>query len=118
VLGLAEDAPEQEIQRAYRQRVKQTHPDRGGAAADFRAVVNALDDLRRHRPPRTRTPHPTSYDRWLSPCRPKGAMADSGPPPRVGPSPVRGRGTKGTGHGEFAAVLHAELSKAGAAVTV
>ena len=35
VLGLAEDASYEDIQRAYRGKVKQTHPDRGGAASDF-----------------------------------------------------------------------------------
>src|SRR5580698_2004832 len=84
VLGLAEDAPYEEIQRAYRRKVKQTHPDRGGAADEFRAVANAVKDLRRLGPPRPAATLPSPYDRWLRPHRPKGLRADHGPLPHRG----------------------------------
>src|ERR1700691_3489708 len=80
VLGLAEDATYEEIQRAYRGKVKQTHPDRGGAAGDFRAVANAVEDLRRLRPQRPAATIPSPYDRWLRPHCPKGLRADYGRP--------------------------------------
>jgi len=84
VLGLAEDASYEDIQRAYRGKVKQTHPDRGGAASDFRAVANAVDDLRRLRPLRPAATIPSQYDRWLRPHCPKGSRADSGGPSHRG----------------------------------
>ena len=84
VLGLAEDAPFEEIQRAYRRRVKQTHPDRGGAADDFRAVANAVEELRHLGPQRPAATLSSPYDRWLRPHRPKGSRADHGRPSHRG----------------------------------
>jgi hypothetical protein len=45
VLGLPLDATRSEAQRAFRRLAKQTHPDGGGDAADFRAVAGAWADL-------------------------------------------------------------------------
>lgn len=45
VLGLPSDATRGEAQRAFRRLAKQTHPDAGGNAADFRAVVGAWAEL-------------------------------------------------------------------------
>ncbi len=84
VLGLAEDAPYEEIQRAYRERAKQTHPDRGGTASDFRAVANAVEDLRRLHPQRPAATLPSHYDRWLRPHSPKGSRVDHGRPSHRG----------------------------------
>ena len=84
VLGLAEDASYEDVQRAYRGKVKQTHPDRGGAASDFRAVANAVEDLRRLHPQRPAATVPSQYDRWLRPHRPKGSQADYGRPAHRG----------------------------------
>jgi hypothetical protein len=84
VLGLAEGAPCEEIERAYRERVKQTHPDLGGTASDFRAVANAVEDLRRLRPQRPAATLPSHYDRWLRPHSPKGLRADHGRPSHRG----------------------------------
>jgi hypothetical protein len=81
---LAEDATYEEIQRAYRGKVKRTHPDRGGAAGDFRAVTNAVEVLRRLRPQRPAATIPSQYDRWLRPHRHKGSWADHGGPPHRG----------------------------------
>jgi hypothetical protein len=84
VLGLAEDASYEDVQRAYRGKVKQTHPDRGGAAGDFRAVADAVEHLRRLRPQRPAATTPSQYDRWLRPHRPKGSRTDSGRTPHRG----------------------------------
>lgn len=39
------------IDRAFRERAKRSHPDRGGTAREFRKVQWAVDVLRRYRPP-------------------------------------------------------------------
>ena len=81
VLGLAEDVSYDEIQRAYRGKVKQTHPDCGGVASDFRTVVTAVEDLRRLRRQRPTATIPSQYARWLRTDHPKGSLADFGRPP-------------------------------------
>lgn len=45
VLGVDADADEDEIDRAYRRRVKEAHPDHGGSADEFRAVRAAYEDI-------------------------------------------------------------------------
>jgi len=45
VLGIDPDAEEAEIVRAYRRRVKETHPDRGGSAREFRRVKRAYERI-------------------------------------------------------------------------
>ena len=45
VLGLPSDATRGEAQRAFRRLAKQTHPDAGGNAADFRTVAGAWAEL-------------------------------------------------------------------------
>jgi len=45
VLGVDEDAPEGEIKRAYRERVKDAHPDQGGSAAEFQLVRAAYEKV-------------------------------------------------------------------------
>jgi hypothetical protein len=42
-LGVPHSATEEEVKRAYRQRALETHPDRGGDAAAFRAVQRAYE---------------------------------------------------------------------------
>jgi curved DNA-binding protein CbpA len=46
VLGLDGDADAEAIKRAYRQRAKETHPDRGGSEAEFKRVREAYEALR------------------------------------------------------------------------
>jgi curved DNA-binding protein CbpA len=46
VLGVEPDAGDGAIERAYRQRLKETHPDHGGDPEDFRAVRAAYAALR------------------------------------------------------------------------
>lgn len=44
-LGVDEDASEAEVRRAYRQKVKEVHPDRGGDEEEFKAVTAAYERL-------------------------------------------------------------------------
>ena len=50
VLGLPSDASESAVRRAYRERVKEVHPDQGGDEAEFRRVREAYDTARRQAP--------------------------------------------------------------------
>lgn len=45
VLGVDEGADDGEIQRAYRERMKDAHPDQGGSAAEFQLVRAAYEKL-------------------------------------------------------------------------
>jgi len=44
-LGVSPDADEEDIERAYRERVKEAHPDQGGSVEEFRAVRMAYERL-------------------------------------------------------------------------
>lgn len=46
VLGIAPDADDAEIDRAYRQRIKEAHPDHGGSASEFQRVRAAYERIR------------------------------------------------------------------------
>jgi ferredoxin len=46
VLLVAPDAGEEEVERAYRERVKEAHPDQGGSVEQFRAVREAYEKLK------------------------------------------------------------------------
>ncbi len=46
VLGVDPDADDEELVAAYRQRVKETHPDQGGSTAEFQAVQRAYERIR------------------------------------------------------------------------
>jgi curved DNA-binding protein CbpA len=45
VLGVDSDAGPREVHRAYRRRVKETHPDQGGSAEAFQRVREAYEEL-------------------------------------------------------------------------
>jgi hypothetical protein len=118
VLGIAEDAPYLEVQSAFRRRVKQTHPDGGGDAAEFVAVVDAFDAVRQTCPrpsavpkPGRCTSRPTPYDQWLRPLGPTRTWTDgdsrawAADGPSTAPDPVAR---------EFGAVLLGEMTRVGA----
>jgi len=46
VLGLDPGADQREIERAYRERIKEAHPDHGGSREEFRRVREAYEQLR------------------------------------------------------------------------
>jgi len=46
VLGIDPDADEQDLVDAYRERVKEAHPDHGGSREEFQAVKNAYEKIR------------------------------------------------------------------------
>jgi len=120
VLGVPEDAPYHQIQRQFRRRVKQTHPDNGGDASDFAAVVEAVEAVRQAMPLQYRRcpASPTPYDGWLRPCRPMKVWGDEGHP-----VPAESCGFAGTwatppvesSVSDFADVLFSEISKIDAA---
>ncbi|RDI69946.1 ferredoxin Fer [Halopelagius longus] len=45
ILGVDSDADDAEIERAYRRRVKESHPDHGGSAEEFKAVYAAYREI-------------------------------------------------------------------------
>lgn len=45
ILRVSPDADEQEIERAYRRRVVETHPDQGGSRRELQLVRDAYDEL-------------------------------------------------------------------------
>jgi curved DNA-binding protein CbpA len=45
ILGVDSDADEQEISRAYRRRVIETHPDQGGSARELQLVRRAYEEI-------------------------------------------------------------------------
>lgn len=122
VLGCAEDAPDDEVQRAFRRRVKQTHPDLGGDAHELATVVEAFDAVRQARPaaspPRAaHRPRPrasTPYDAWLAAPVPLRSWSDASRPHVAGD-----RGAARTGPvsslrpapRSFAAVLDEEIAR-------
>lgn len=46
VLGIEPGATEEELERAYRRRVKEAHPDQGGSASEFLLVRAAYNEIR------------------------------------------------------------------------
>lgn len=44
-LGLDDDADQRDVQRAYHEKVKEVHPDRGGDEEDFKDVTEAYERL-------------------------------------------------------------------------
>ena len=101
VLGLSEDATQDEVHGAYRRLVKQVHPDRGGSDALFRQVQEAHDTLgdpvkradydRSRKRPSTDRPE-TEQTGWVRVDEPEtrpppGTRQRTEPPPRWPPPP-------------------------------
>lgn len=104
VLGLPLDATRGEAQRAFRRLAKQTHPDFGGNAADFRTVAGAwaaLDGLLpAKRRPATPAPHVLAYRAVTT----RVVWAEARPPVRR--EPARRHVV-----GNFDAILQAEMAR-------
>jgi hypothetical protein len=121
VLSVAEDAPYTEVQRAFRRRVKQTHPDRGGDAGEFATVVRAFADVRHTLgpEPHRRPLRPTPYDGWVRPHRPPRWWTEDALLVSVAAPGPDGRAAAGSGpESDFSTVLRREMAKAGDGLTV
>ncbi|MCY4731431.1 2Fe-2S iron-sulfur cluster binding domain-containing protein [Natronomonas gomsonensis] len=46
VLGVEPDADQREIEQAYRDRIKEAHPDHGGSPREFKRVREAYEDIK------------------------------------------------------------------------
>lgn len=116
VLCVAEDAPYTEVQRAFRRRVKQTHPDGGGDAGEFATVVRAFEDMRHTLPrERHRDPvRPTPYDGWLRPYRPtRWWTEDVAPVSVMSPGPSSDGDPVPAAGSDFDGILGREMARAG-----
>jgi hypothetical protein len=118
VLCVSEDAPYPEVQRSFRRMVKTTHPDGGGDARAFDAVVRAFADIRRTLPQPSAELRSTPYDTWLRPGdRGRSWIDDESGYGIV--SETSGRGAAAASPGsDFSAVLLDEMSRLQALVTV
>jgi hypothetical protein len=97
VLGLPLDATRGEAQRAFRRLARQTHPDTGGNAADFREIAGAWARL-----------NPT-----LSPARPRNPISPHVRAYRAPVSRVLWTETRPPAHRDFRTLLDAELARLG-----
>src|SRR5688500_18339547 len=70
ILGVARDASDDDIKRAYRQRARELHPDAGGDEEQFKELTTAYEVLRN---PQARA----NYDRYGDP---RGMGGRSGDP--------------------------------------
>lgn len=68
VLGIGPEADDAEVVHAYRERVKEVHPDHGGTPAEFRTVQTAYETIRESRDggERTTVSEDTVETRWES----------------------------------------------------
>ncbi|MEX2619511.1 MAG: J domain-containing protein [Egibacteraceae bacterium] len=66
LLGVSRDATEDEIKRAYRKRARESHPDAGGDADDFKELTTAYEVLKN---PEARA----NYDQYGDPRGPGGS---------------------------------------------
>lgn len=62
VLGVNPDADEATVVSAYRRRVKETHPDQGGSAAEFKRVQDAYGAIQAGDAPSTEVPDAEDID--------------------------------------------------------
>jgi hypothetical protein len=108
VLGLPLDATRGEAQRAFRRLAKQTHPDAGGCAADFRAVAGAWAELGPQLPI---GPRPSAEPRPVAPS--PHVLAYRAANSRVVWAEAR-RPVRRESAGDFAAILHAEMARVAA----
>ncbi len=71
ILGVARDASDEDIKRAYRKLAREHHPDIGGDEEQFKELTTAYEVLRN---PQARA----NYDRFGDPRGPGGGIADGG----------------------------------------
>ncbi|WP_129117006.1 ferredoxin Fer [Halegenticoccus tardaugens] len=62
ILGIDEDAVDEEVDQAYRRRVKEAHPDHGGSLQEFQLVRAAYDEIRNGYRPEGRDVGPESVE--------------------------------------------------------
>src|SRR5699024_9834580 len=75
VLGVPAGAAWAVVRRAYRRRVRQTHPDLGGSAADFHRVQQAWEALSG---PRRDADSQGDAGEWSGPQEPPGSASEPG----------------------------------------
>ncbi|SEE84488.1 J domain-containing protein [Ruania alba] len=84
ILGVPRDAPAETLRRAYRRRLRETHPDTGGSADGFHQVQQAWELVgtpaarRAYDARSARTTRPTDRSRSASPA-PSASTPDDGP---------------------------------------
>jgi molecular chaperone DnaJ len=71
IIGVAKDASDDEIKRAYRRKARELHPDAGGDEEQFKELTTAYEVLRN---PQARA----NYDRYGDPRGPAGAAGGFG----------------------------------------
>jgi len=76
VLGIEPDADDGEIVDAYRERVKEAHPDQGGSTAEFQAVKTAYERLQNGYEPGDPIPDETPEPEPESPPEPDDPMVE------------------------------------------
>ncbi len=76
VLGVNGDADEEEIAAAYRRRVKETHPDQSGSAAEFKRVQEAYVAIEVGKADSTSVPAAADIDTEYVDARPGGPRAN------------------------------------------
>src|SRR5688500_20195743 len=69
ILGVARDASDDDIKRAYRRRARELHPDAGGDEEEFKELTTAYEVLKN---PAARA----NYDRFGDPRGPGGSDGD------------------------------------------
>jgi molecular chaperone DnaJ len=71
IIGVAKDASDEDIKRAYRRKARELHPDAGGDEEHFKELTTAYEVLKN---PQTRS----NYDRFGDPRGPGGAGGGAG----------------------------------------
>jgi hypothetical protein len=101
VLGVPATASEDELRRAYRRRLRETHPDTGGAAPEFDRVQRAWELI-------GTAEARAAYDRGVRPVEEERSWAPAAPPRREGTRPAaRTHGHPGGWYREqFLTLLH------------
>jgi len=77
VLGVSQDATEDDIKKAYRRKARELHPDTGGDPEEFKELTAAYEVLKN---PEARA----NYDRYGDPRGPGGGMGGTGGDPFAG----------------------------------